>query len=73
MSKGIQYLFKKNNITVIAGTGKLTAGKKVEVTDAAGNRTEYEAKHIVLATGRARACCPPSRRTGSASSATGKR
>lgn len=51
MSKGIQYLFKKNNITVIAGTGKLTAGKKVEVTDAAGNRTEYEAKHIVLATG----------------------
>lgn len=51
MSKGIQYLFKKNNITVIAGTGKLAAGKQVEVTDADGNKTLYEAKHIILATG----------------------
>ena len=51
MSKGIQYLFKKNNITVIAGTGKLAAGKQVEVTDAEGNNTLYEAKHIILATG----------------------
>ena len=51
MSKGIQYLFKKNNITVIAGTGKLAAGKQVEVTDAEGNKTQYEAKHIILATG----------------------
>ena len=51
MSKGIQYLFKKNNITVIAGTGKLAAGKQVEVTDAEGNKTLYEAKHIILATG----------------------
>ena len=51
MSKGIQYLFKKNNITVIAGTGKLAAGKQEEVTDAEGNKTLYEAKHIILATG----------------------
>ena len=51
MSKGIQYLFKKNNITVIAGTGKLTAGKQVEVTDAGGNKTVHEAKHVILATG----------------------
>ena len=51
MSKGIQYLFKKNNITVIAGSGKLAAGKQVEVTDAEGNKTLYEAKHIILATG----------------------
>lgn len=51
MSKGIQYLFKKNNITVIAGHGKLTADKKVEVTNAEGETTEYEASHIVLATG----------------------
>ncbi|MDE6451058.1 MAG: FAD-dependent oxidoreductase, partial [Odoribacter sp.] len=39
MSKGIQYLFKKNNITVITGTGKLVAGKKVEVTDNEGQCT----------------------------------
>ena len=51
MSKGIQYLFKKNNITVIPGHGKLTADKKVAVTSAAGEQTIYEAKHIILATG----------------------
>lgn len=51
MSKGIQYLFKKNNITVIPGYGKLTTSKQVEVTDNEGNKTCYEAKHIILATG----------------------
>ncbi len=51
MSKGIQYLFKKNKITTITGTGSLTRDKKVEVSDAEGNKTVYEAKHIVLATG----------------------
>ncbi|WP_298611262.1 dihydrolipoyl dehydrogenase [uncultured Odoribacter sp.] len=51
MSKGIQYLFKKNNITVIEGNGKLTKDKKVEVTDPAGNQNSYEAQHIILATG----------------------
>lgn len=51
MSKGIQYLFKKNNITVIEGQGKLIAGPKVEVTDSEGQKTIYEAKHTILATG----------------------
>lgn len=51
MSKGIQYLFKKNNITVIAGTGKLIAGKKVEVTSEDESKTIFEAQHIILATG----------------------
>lgn len=51
MSKGIQYLFKKNNVTVIEGTGRLTADRKVEVTSAAGERTVLEARHVVLATG----------------------
>lgn len=51
MSKGIQYLFKKNNITVIEGQGKLTADKKVEVTANDGTKQIYEAKHIILATG----------------------
>jgi len=56
MSKGIQFLMKKNKITVIEGTGKLARGKKVEVTDAKGKMTTYDAKHIILATGgRARA------------------
>ena len=51
MSKGIQFLFKKNKIDHIAGTGKLKKGGKVEVTDAAGKKSDYEAKHIVVATG----------------------
>ena len=51
MSKGIQFLFKKNKIDHIAGNGKLKKGGKVEVTDGAGKKTEYEAKHIIVATG----------------------
>lgn len=56
MSKGINFLFRKNKITVIEGTGKLARGKKVEVTDKEGKTTTYEAKNIIVATGgRARA------------------
>jgi dihydrolipoamide dehydrogenase len=51
MSKGIQFLMKKNKIDVIIGHGQLIAGKKVAVTDASGKATEYSAKHIILATG----------------------
>jgi dihydrolipoamide dehydrogenase len=51
MSKGIQFLFKKNKIEHIAGYGKLKKGGKVEVTDAAGKKTDVEAKHIIVATG----------------------
>ncbi len=50
MSKGVQFLMKKNKIDVIAGTAKLIPGKKVEVT-ANGSKTTYEAKNIILATG----------------------
>ncbi len=51
MSKGVQFLFKKNKIDQIAGFGKLKKGLKVEVTDAEGKKTDYEAKHIIVATG----------------------
>ena len=51
MSKGVQYLFKKNNVELIPGLGSLTANKTVKVVDAEGNSTEYEAGHIILATG----------------------
>ncbi len=51
MSKGVQFLMKKNKITVIDGYGKLVAGPKVAVTDAKGTVTEYSAKHIIVATG----------------------
>ncbi len=51
MSKGVQFLMKKNKIDVIMGTGKLARGKKVDVTDDKGVVTTYEADHIILATG----------------------
>lgn len=51
MSKGIQFLFKKNKIDHIAGHGTLKKGKKVEVKDEAGKVTTYDADHIILATG----------------------
>lgn len=51
MSKGIQFLFKKNKIDQLQGFGKLAGGKKVHVTDDAGTTTEYAAEHIIVATG----------------------
>ena len=51
MSKGIQFLFKKNKIDVLSGIGKLLSNKKVGVTDGSGTMTEYSANHIILATG----------------------
>lgn len=51
MSKGINFLFRKNKITVLDGHGKLLRGKKVEVTDKDGNKNEYSAEHIIIATG----------------------
>ncbi|WP_425421593.1 dihydrolipoyl dehydrogenase [Phaeodactylibacter xiamenensis] len=51
MSKGINFLFRKNKITVLDGHGKLLRGKKVEVTDKDGKKKEYSAEHIIIATG----------------------
>jgi len=51
MSKGIQFLFKKNKIDHIQGDGKVTQNKKVAVTDENGKTQEYEAKNIILAPG----------------------
>lgn len=46
MSKGVQFLMKKNKIDVINGFGKLKPGKKVDV-----DGKEYSADHIIVATG----------------------
>lgn len=50
MSKGINFLFRKNKIDVLEGDGKLTKKKSVAVTKD-GKTTEYAAKHIMVATG----------------------
>ena len=51
MSKGIQFLLKKNKITVLTGDGSLASANTVSVTDSTGKVTNYEAKNIILATG----------------------
>ena len=51
MSKGVQFLMKKNKIEVIMGYGTLKAGKKVAVGSEDGTEALYEADHIIIATG----------------------
>ena len=51
MSKGVQFLMKKNKIDVIIGFGTLLPGKKVHVKAEDGNEQELSAKHIIVATG----------------------
>lgn len=51
MSKGIQFLLKKNKIDVIMGTAKIKTAGKIEVKAADGSTKEYSAKHTILATG----------------------
>jgi dihydrolipoamide dehydrogenase len=51
MSKGVQFLMKKNKIDVIMGTGKLMAGKQLEVTGESGKKQVLSADHIIIATG----------------------
>ncbi len=51
MSKGVQFLMKKNKIDVLNGNGVVKPGRKVAVTAADGAVTEYEAKNIIIATG----------------------
>lgn len=51
MSRGIQFLLKKYNVDVLQGFGKVKPGKIVAVTPENGETAEYEADHIILATG----------------------
>ncbi len=51
MSKGVQFLMKKNKIDVINGFAKIKPNHKVEVTDSDAKVTEYQAKNIIIATG----------------------
>ncbi|WP_298537299.1 dihydrolipoyl dehydrogenase [uncultured Algibacter sp.] len=51
MSKGVQFLMKKNKIDILKGFGKIKTGKKVDVTAEDGTITEYSAENIIIATG----------------------
>jgi len=51
MSRGVQFLMKKNKIDVVMGFGKLVSKGKIEVTTADNKKQTVEAKHIIVATG----------------------
>lgn len=51
MSKGVQFLMKKNKIDVVMGFGKIKAKGQIEVTAADGSKQVVEGKHIIVATG----------------------
>jgi dihydrolipoamide dehydrogenase len=51
MSRGVQFLMKKNKIDVVMGVGKLKAKGQLEVTTADGKTQIVEGKHIIVATG----------------------
>jgi dihydrolipoamide dehydrogenase len=51
MSKGVQFLMKKNKIDVVMGTARMKAKGQIEVTAADGSKKTVEGKHIIIATG----------------------
>jgi dihydrolipoamide dehydrogenase len=51
MSRGVQFLMKKNKIDVVMGFGKIVSKGKVEVTGADNKKQTIEAKHVIIATG----------------------
>jgi dihydrolipoamide dehydrogenase len=58
LTKGIEFLFKKNKVDRVIGWGRLAGAGKVEVVDAAGKTTTLEARNIVIATGSEPAALP---------------
>ncbi|MEY4166790.1 MAG: dihydrolipoyl dehydrogenase [Blastocatellia bacterium] len=53
LSKGVEFLMKKNKITVFKGHGKLEGKGRVTVTDAAGSKQDIATKNVIIATGSA--------------------
>ena len=51
LTRGIEFLFKKNKVDWVKGKGRITGPGAVEVTAADGSKTSLSAKHIVIATG----------------------
>ena len=51
LTKGVEFLFKKNKVDWLKGSGRIAGAGKVEVTDGDGKTTAYETANIVIATG----------------------
>lgn len=51
MNKGVEYLLKKNNITLLQGSACLQAGRSVEITAGDDSKQHVTARHIIIAAG----------------------
>jgi dihydrolipoamide dehydrogenase len=51
LSDGVTYLLKKNNVTVLTGTGKIISSKSVSIKDSSGKEEILSTKNIIIATG----------------------
>jgi len=51
LTKGVEFLFKKNKVNHLKGKGAIIDSNTVEVTDDSGNKNQFNAKNIVIATG----------------------
>ena len=58
-ARGVEFLFKKNKVQGIRGTGRLAGPHEVEVEDQDGGKTTYRAKNILIATGSVPRDIPP--------------
>ena len=69
LAKGVEFLFRKHKITLVAGNGRLTAERGHVVVEAEGKGAEtIRGKHVLLATGSTEAELPGLEPTGSRSS-----
>ena len=58
LTKGVEFLFKKNKITHLKGVGSILTNNIVDVTDHSGKKNSYKAKNIVIGTGSIPASLP---------------
>jgi len=58
LTKGIEFLFKKNKVTYIKGAGRILDAQNVEVTESSGAKSTLQTKNIVIATGSEPASLP---------------
>ena len=56
--KGIDFLMKKNNITILRGVGSFETANKVNITDKNGKKSQVETKYVIIATGSKPASLP---------------
>ena len=59
LTGGISGLFKANGVTALEGTGKVLAGKQVEVTHKDGSKQVYAAENVIIASGSVPVDIPP--------------